>query len=116
MWTPLPLAASKGGRDLLDRRRLLVLDPALCLRRCRRHVEHETTVGLELVGRLRGEHGHRGAQSVDGALHDLLRRRDEAEARAVRSRELADELACALAMRRELLRDGARLTEAVREV
>src|SRR5262245_49454540 len=50
------------------------------------------------------------------SLDDLLRGRDETEARAVGRGEFADELTRAVAVRRELRCDRLGLTEAVGEV
>ena len=79
-------------------------------------VEHERPIGLELVRSLLTEHGDRGCERVNRPLDDLVRGGDEPESRCPRVRELADELALALAMRGEVRRDGLRLAEAVREV
>src|SRR5687767_7422291 len=58
------LGGSERGGDLLDRRSLLVLHPALGLRDRIRDVEHEAAIGLQLVRGLRVQHCHRTAQGV----------------------------------------------------
>src|SRR6478672_12203325 len=97
------LGGSERLCDLRDRGGLLVRHATLGLRGRRRDVEHQAAVRVQFVGSLGAEHCDGLLESAHRPLRDLLRRRNHAETGAMSSREVAYELAVALAMRRKLL-------------